>query len=106
MYPKGSGEESTNGVEASPRFPQIEERVLAFWAQDDTFRASVERNAACVDGSNEFVFYDGPPFANGLPHYGHFLTGTSRTSSRATRRCAASRSTAASAGTVTASPSS
>jgi isoleucyl-tRNA synthetase len=71
MYPK----DKDDGVEASPRFPEIEERVLAFWARDDTFRASVERNEAGVDGANEFVFYDGPPFANGLPHYGHLLTG-------------------------------
>jgi leucyl-tRNA synthetase len=49
--------------------------VLAYWAQDDTFQASVEERPAGVDGSNEFVFYDGPPFANGLPHYGHLLTG-------------------------------
>ncbi|HET7432016.1 MAG TPA: isoleucine--tRNA ligase [Nocardioides sp.] len=59
----------------NPRFPQIEERVLAYWAADDTFRASVEQRDAGQDGDNEFVFYDGPPFANGLPHYGHLLTG-------------------------------
>src|SRR5690606_15567617 len=40
-----------------------------------TFRASVEAREAGVNGSNEYVFYDGPPFANGLPHYGHLLTG-------------------------------
>ena len=62
-------------VPASPRFPEIEERVLAYWAADDTFRASVENRAAGENGANEFVFYDGPPFANGLPHYGHLLTG-------------------------------
>ena len=49
--------------------------MLAFWKSDDTFNASVERNPAGENGSNEFVFYDGPPFANGLPHYGHLLTG-------------------------------
>ena len=53
----------------------MEERVLAFWQADDTFQASVDRNPAGENGSNEFVFYDGPPFANGLPHYGHLLTG-------------------------------
>jgi isoleucyl-tRNA synthetase len=63
------------GVPASPRFPEIEERVLAYWAADDTFRASVENRPAGENGANEFVFYDGPPFANGLPHYGHLLTG-------------------------------
>ncbi|MHA6667841.1 isoleucine--tRNA ligase [Homoserinimonas sp. A447] len=55
----------------SPRFPDIETGVLAFWKQDDTFRASVDQR----DGCEEWVFYDGPPFANGLPHYGHLLTG-------------------------------
>ena len=49
--------------------------MLAYWESDDTFRASVEQRDAGADGGNEFVFYDGPPFANGLPHYGHLLTG-------------------------------
>ena len=59
----------------SPRFPEIEERVLKYWDEDGTFVASVENREAGENGSNEFVFYDGPPFANGLPHYGHLLTG-------------------------------
>ena len=63
------------GVPASPRFPQIEDAVLARWAADDTFAASVANRPTGEDGANEFVFYDGPPFANGLPHYGHLLTG-------------------------------
>ena len=46
--------------------------MLDYWAADKTFEASVEQRAA---GGNEYVFYDGPPFANGLPHYGHLLTG-------------------------------
>ncbi|MFT3874708.1 MAG: isoleucine--tRNA ligase [Nocardioides sp.] len=62
-------------VPATPNFPAIEERVLAYWARDHTFEASVELRDSGVDGDNEFVFYDGPPFANGLPHYGHLLTG-------------------------------
>lgn len=63
-------------VEASPSFPQLEEGTLAYWKEDDTFLASVENRPAHIDGEpNEFVFYDGPPFANGLPHYGHLLTG-------------------------------
>ena len=49
--------------------------MLAFWKADQTFEASVARNPAGENGANEFVFYDGPPFANGLPHYGHLLTG-------------------------------
>jgi isoleucyl-tRNA synthetase len=59
------------GVPASPDFPEIERGILAFWKGDDTFRASVEQRQGCT----EWVFYDGPPFANGLPHYGHLLTG-------------------------------
>ena len=53
------------------KFPELEQKVLKQWDDDDTFRASVSNR----DGSEEFVFYDGPPFANGLPHYGHLLTG-------------------------------
>lgn len=62
-------------VGASPRFPEIEARVRRYWDEDGTFVASVEQRPAGDDGANEFVFYDGPPFANGLPHYGHLLTG-------------------------------
>jgi isoleucyl-tRNA synthetase len=75
-YPKVSTDpHPTDGVPSSPRFPRMEEAVLAYWEADDTFRASVEQRDAGRDGDNEFVFYDGPPFANGLPHYGHLLTG-------------------------------
>jgi len=63
------------GVSASVKFPEIEERILKYWDQDGTFQASIDQRDAGQDGSNEFVFYDGPPFANGLPHYGHLLTG-------------------------------
>ncbi|MDR7252646.1 isoleucyl-tRNA synthetase [Nocardioides sp. BE266] len=73
-YPKVSHTDATT-VASSPRFPAIEEAVLAYWESDDTFRASVEQRDAGENGTNEFVFYDGPPFANGLPHYGHLLTG-------------------------------
>ncbi|MEP9381501.1 isoleucine--tRNA ligase [Nocardioides sp. KR10-350] len=62
-------------VPSSPRFPEIEERILAYWEKDGTFQASIDNREAGENGSNEFVFYDGPPFANGLPHYGHLLTG-------------------------------
>ena len=74
-YPKVSTDTAAEGVPATPRFPQLEERVLAYWEADDTFRASVEQRDVGENGDNEFVFYDGPPFANGLPHYGHLLTG-------------------------------
>ncbi|MBN9607125.1 MAG: isoleucine--tRNA ligase [Actinomycetales bacterium] len=69
-YPLSSASGAAS-VPANPSFPAIETGVLAFWKGDDTFRASVENRAGCP----EWVFYDGPPFANGLPHYGHLLTG-------------------------------
>ena len=75
IYPKVSSDPGTTGVPASPRFPEIEQRILKYWDEDGTFVASVENRSAGTDGDNEFVFYDGPPFANGLPHYGHLLTG-------------------------------
>ncbi|KAB7757522.1 isoleucine--tRNA ligase [Mycolicibacterium phlei] len=55
----------------APNFPALEADVLRYWDSDDTFRASIARR----EGAPEYVFYDGPPFANGLPHYGHLLTG-------------------------------
>ncbi len=62
-------------VDPQPNFPAIETETLKFWQEDNTFVASIEQHPATGDASNEFVFYDGPPFANGLPHYGHLLTG-------------------------------
>ncbi|GAB2756855.1 isoleucine--tRNA ligase [Salinifilum aidingensis] len=77
-YPRvqfSGAEAPDTGVAAQPSFPEIERGVLDYWEADDTFRASVEAREAGHHGANEFVFYDGPPFANGLPHYGHLLTG-------------------------------
>ena len=53
-------------------FPQREERVLAIWQQLKIFQKSLEKNRE----GPLFSFYDGPPFATGLPHYGHILAGT------------------------------
>jgi isoleucyl-tRNA synthetase len=62
-------------VDPRPHFPRLEEEILERWDKHDTFEASVDQRPAGEYGANEFVFYDGPPFANGLPHYGHLLTG-------------------------------
>ena len=62
-YPKPAG--------GAPDLPARELEVLDYWAADDTFQASIAHRA----DAPEYVFYDGPPFANGLPHYGHLLTG-------------------------------
>jgi isoleucyl-tRNA synthetase len=73
--PVAAGSPAETGAAASvvpsPNFPQIETEVLDFWEQDGTFQASIDNR----EGAPEWVFYDGPPFANGLPHYGHLLTG-------------------------------
>ncbi len=67
-YPRAGASE----VPAQPDFPELEQRALAYWNAHETFKQSPSRTA---DNDSEFVFYDGPPFANGLPHYGHLLTG-------------------------------
>ena len=56
-------------VKAKPDFVELEKNILNFWEQDKTFEKSVHNR----DGAAEFVFYDGPPFANGTPHYGHIM---------------------------------
>ena len=63
IYPKASFE--------GENFPELEQSVLKYWNADGTFQASLDNR----EGAEEYVFNDGPPFANGLPHYGHLLTG-------------------------------
>ena len=58
-------------VPQQPDFPALEREIIEAWAKERTFEASVEQHPA----EAEYVFYDGPPFANGLPHYGHLITG-------------------------------
>jgi isoleucyl-tRNA synthetase len=58
-------------VEQQPSFPALERAVIERWDAEKTFERSIEQRA----DADEFVFYDGPPFANGQPHYGHLLTG-------------------------------
>ena len=53
-------------------FPAMEEEILRFWDERGIFEASIRQRAEAPD----YVFYDGPPFATGLPHYGHLLAGT------------------------------
>ena len=52
-------------------FSKMEEKILDFWNKNKIFEKSIDIRK---DGE-EFVFYDGPPFASGLPHYGHMLAG-------------------------------
>lgn len=59
-------------VDPKAEFPKQEEEVLKYWKENDTFKKSVAQR----EGAEEFVFYDGPPFATGLPHFGHFIPST------------------------------
>jgi isoleucyl-tRNA synthetase len=59
-------------VDGGVSFPKLEEDILNFWQEQHIFERSVAQRA----GGDEFVFYDGPPFATGLPHFGHFVPST------------------------------
>ena len=59
-------------VKKEETFPQIEERVLGLWDKDESFKKSLYSRPE----TEPYTFYDGPPFATGLPHYGHLLAGT------------------------------
>jgi isoleucyl-tRNA synthetase len=59
-------------VDPRQSFPDLEKGILEYWRNEDMFRRSIEMREGC----ETFCFYDGPPFATGLPHYGHLLAGT------------------------------
>ena len=59
-------------VDPKVDFPKQEEEVLKFWEKNDIFKKSLDQRKGC----EEYVFFDGPPFATGLPHFGHFIPST------------------------------
>lgn len=61
-----------DSVDPKVSFPEQEEKILSFWEKNDIFKKSIQAR----EGSPEYVFYDGPPFATGLPHFGHFVPST------------------------------
>ncbi|MBI3247607.1 MAG: isoleucine--tRNA ligase [Deltaproteobacteria bacterium] len=61
-----------NPVAENPQFAEVELEVLKFWDEQNVFARTLEKTRECPP----FIFYDGPPFATGLPHYGHLLAGT------------------------------
>ncbi|MDR0377762.1 MAG: isoleucine--tRNA ligase [Spirochaetaceae bacterium] len=65
-------------VDPKTSFPKLEEEVLEFWKKNSIFEKSITRRSGSGDKfpENDFVFYDGPPFATGLPHFGHFVPNT------------------------------
>ena len=92
VYPKANEGGETASVAPNPSFPNMEETVLKYWDKDDTFNKSVERNPSGDHSQNEFVFFDGPPFANGLPHYDHRRRSSASTRSTRSRRWASTSS--------------
>lgn len=63
---------SISDWQAKPKIADIEHKVLEYWESQDTFRRSVHSRPQ----DNRYVFYDGPPFATGTPHFGHILVST------------------------------
>ncbi len=64
-------------VDTKVNFPKLEEEVLKFWEENNIFKKSItQREGTREKPAEEFVFYDGPPFATGLPHFGHFVPST------------------------------
>jgi len=61
-------------VDSSKKLPEMEEEILNFWEENKIFEKSVENR----EGKPYYSFYDGPPFATGLPHHGHLLASTSK----------------------------
>lgn len=59
-------------VDPRQSFPDLEQGILSYWKDEDIFKRSIKNR----EGAENFSFYDGPPFATGLPHYGHLLAGT------------------------------
>ena len=57
-------------VDPKQSFPKMEEEIIKYWKENDTFKKSIENR------DKDYIFYDGPPFATGLPHYGHLVGGT------------------------------
>jgi isoleucyl-tRNA synthetase len=65
-------EKMTNNFSKKSKIAEREEEILKFWQEKEIFQKTLEKNSP----RGEYVFYDGPPFATGLPHFGHILAGT------------------------------
>ncbi len=72
MSKKQTSQAPFTPVDSSKKLPQVEEDILRFWQENKIFEKSV-KNRKTADGNNAYSFYDGPPFATGLPHYGHIV---------------------------------
>ena len=67
-----------DSVDPKQSLPDLEHGILKYWKEEDTFKRSISQRRKSDTFTDEclFNFYDGPPFATGLPHYGHLLVGT------------------------------
>ena len=63
---------SFRSISSKILFPELEHSILKLWKEKDVFSRSIEEKSE----ERRFVFYDGPPFATGLPHYGHLVAST------------------------------
>ena len=69
---QGKEDTTMKPVAENVKFPEVELEVLQFWDDNKIFEKTLEKTR----DQQPFIFYDGPPFATGLPHYGHLLAGT------------------------------
>lgn len=74
MLQKGLRMPKVANFQQLPEFAQLEEQVLSYWQEKDIFKQSVSSKPE----NKPYVFYDGPPFATGMPHYGHLLASTTK----------------------------
>lgn len=72
FFDKPKGNSKFSSVPERPSFPEEEKKILKYWDDIDAFKKQLKRS----EGKPKYTFYDGPPFATGLPHYGHILAGT------------------------------
>lgn len=87
-------------IDKDLNLPELEQTILARWESEETFKRSIEMRKE----AKEYVFYDGPPFANNLPHYGHLLAGIIKDIVPGTGQCEGCGWSVGLAGTPTGSP--
>src|SRR5205807_1689326 len=77
MAPQNTREALYSPVKPDVSLPSQEEEILNFWDREQIFKKTLNREGASGTAGSPmtYSFYDGPPFATGLPHYGHILAG-------------------------------
>src|SRR6476620_8957594 len=75
MDSKQSAQKPFLAVKPDVQLPRQEEETLKFWEENKIFEKSLRQNELNGKEAKPYSFYDGPPFATGLPHYGHIMAG-------------------------------